>query len=555
MDDFRVAFHKPSRLRLWSAIETLAMMSHENLLLIHIGKPLATSLQCRFSFAMRYRSPDFVGIGAQKAGTYWLRENLGRHPKVWMPAKAELHYFDPPLEGTGQLPCSADDDWYRSLFAVAAESSLVGEITPRYGICGDAEIAHMHAVAPRAKLLFLIRNPVERFWSQCRMKYADGSLMQGDSAAMSLFDSPNGRPRGEYSKTIVRYCRHFAPDQILLVFQDGIAREPERVLREIHSFLELSEVPIDIAKASSRVNAAADCQPMPEALRSRIAAAYRAEVQLLADIFGSYAASWLDGSEAPAGSAVAIRVTKEHVDGLRRRHASPSGRKTQQPRRLFCLSMQRSGTTSVGDWLEAHGLVRAGYPTSARLDWTKLWMRGAHEAIFQSPEFQGAEILEDDPWWCPDYYQFLATRFPDARFILLTRDPDDWFESLCHHSGGLNPGWSDIHARIYDREDDLRTVLASREGIGPSHTGLLSIADHKTHYQTVYQRHNQNVREFFAGMPQRLFFGRLEDPQTFIDLCDFAGVRHNPSIAIPRSNARTAEMAERLAHHRARMDR
>lgn len=120
---------------------------------------------------------------------------------------------------------------------------------------------------------------------------------------------------------------------------------------------------------------------------------------------------------------------------------------------------------------------------------------------------------------------------------------------------GLNPGWSDIHARIYDREDDLRTVLASREGIGPSHTGLLSIADHKTHYQTVYQRHNQNVREFFAGMPQRLFFGRLEDPQTFIDLCDFAGVRHNPSIAIPRSNARTAEMAERLAHHRARMDR
>lgn len=104
MDDFRVAFHKPSRLRLWSAIETLAMMSHENLLLIHIGKPLATSLQCRFSFAMRYRSPDFVGIGAQKAGTYWLRENLGRHPKVWMPAKAELHYFDPPLKEQASYP-------------------------------------------------------------------------------------------------------------------------------------------------------------------------------------------------------------------------------------------------------------------------------------------------------------------------------------------------------------------------------------------------------------------------------------------------------------------
>ena len=504
---------------------------------------------------MKHRSPDFIGIGAQKAGTYWLRANLGRHPKIWMPAKAELHYFDRSLEETGQLHCFADDDWYRSLFSLAAESSMVGEITPRYGICGGAEIAHMHAVAPRAKLLFLIRNPVDRFWSQCRMKYADGSLPQGDSAAMRLFDSTNGRPRGEYSKTIVRYCKQFDPSQILLVFLDGIAREPGRVLREIHSFLGLPEVPIDVAEVSSRVNEAADCQPMPETLRSRIAAAYRAEVQLLADVFGSYAASWLDGSEAPTGSATAMRVTKDHVDELQRRYDRPSSRTTQRPLRLFCISVQRSGTTSVGDWLEAHGLLRAGYPTSARLDWTRLWMRGEHEAIFQSPEFQRAEILEDDPWWCPGYYQFLATRFPDARFILLTRDPDDWFDSLCHHSGGLNPGWSDIHARIYDREADLRAVIASRDGIGPSEPGLLSIAEHKTHYQSVYRRHNQTVQEFFAGMPQRLFLGRLEDPRTFVDLCEFAGVRHNPSIAVPRSNARTAEMAQRLAHHRARMDR
>jgi len=504
---------------------------------------------------MKQRSPDFVGIGAQKAGTYWLRANLGRHPKVWMPAKAELHYFDRSLEGTGQLPCSTDDDWYRSLFAVAAESSMVGEITPRYGICGDAEIAHMHAVAPGAKLLFLIRNPVERFWSQCRMKHADGSLLQGDPAAMRLFDSFNGRPRGEYSKTIVRYCKHFDPAQILLIFQDGIAREPERVLREIHSFLGLPEVPIDVAEVSRRVNAAADCQPMPETLRSRIAAAYRCEMQLLADVFGSYSTSWLDGSEAPANSTAIIRVTKDHVDELRRRHDRPSGRLTQQPIRLFCIAMQRSGTTSVGDWLEAHGLVRAGYPTSARLDWTRLWLGGDHESIFQSPEFQRAEILEDDPWWCPGYYQFLATRFPDARFILLTRDPDDWFESLCHHSGGLNPGSSDIHARIYDRDEDLKAAIAGREGISASQPGLLSIADHASHYKAAYQRHNQTVQKFFAGMPQRLFVGRLEDPQTFSALCKFAGVMHDPAIAVPRSNARTAEMAQRLADHRARTDR
>jgi hypothetical protein len=544
---------------------------------------------------MQPRSPDFIGIGAQKAGTWWLRSNLGRHPGVWMPPVRELHYFDRPLEGSDFPPAAAveraandawrsraladlqqlasrgdvtaaawsavysfvdtSDEWYRMLFAFAPASILAGEITPRYAICGDAEIAHMHAVAPQAKLLFLLRHPVERFWSQCLMKHANGSLPAGDPPAMRLFDSSNGRPRGEYSRTILRYCRHFDPAQVLLVFQDGIAREPDRVLREVHAFLGLPEVPIDAAGASRRVNVAADRQPMPETLRSRIAAAYRAEMEILADVFGGHAASWLDGGEPPTNPASVVRLSPAHVDELESRHARPHGRRTREPCRLFCISMQRSGTTSVGDWLESHGLVRAGSPTSVRLGWTRLWMRGEHEAIFRSPEFERSEILEDDPWWCPDYYRFLAMRFPDARFILLTRDPDEWFTSLCHHSGGQNPGWSDVHAHIYDREADLRALVAGRTDIDPTQQGLLSIVDHGLHYKGVYQRHAEAARTFFAGMPGRLFTGRLEDPQTFIDLCDFAGVMHNPAIAVPRSNARTEEMSRRLAAHRARMNR
>jgi hypothetical protein len=148
---------------------------------------------------------------------------------------------------------------------------------------------------------------------------------------------------------------------------------------------------------------------------------------------------------------------------------------------------------------------------------------------------------------------------------------DDWYRSLFSLADessmvgkitprygiccGVNPSWSDVHARIYDREADLRAIIAQREYIGPSQPRLLSIADHKTHFQAAYQRHNQTAQEFFAGMPQRLFLGRLEDPRTFVDLCEFAGVRHNPSIAVPRSNARTSEMAIRLAEHMSRINR
>lgn len=536
---------------------------------------------------MQPRSPDFIGIGAQKAGTCWLRTNLGRHPDLWIPPVHEVHYFDRSLPGShfpsplaverareaswrstalaevqghmgrGDLSSAAfsalnhfvdhNDDWYRMLFGFAPPSRLVGEITPRYAICDDAAIAHMHAVAPKAKLLFLLRHPVERFWSQCLMKQADGSLEKGDPPAMRLFDTANGRPRGEYSKTILRFCKHFDPSRMLLVFFDGIQHDPDRLIREIHAFLGVPEVTIDATALSRPVNAAVAPAAMPPSLRARITAAYRSEMETLAEVFGGPAAAWLAGGDTPTATPVTLPLTERHVAGLRQRHLHPLGVRSRRPDRLFCVSMQRSGTTTVGDWLEAHGLVRAGYPTSARMDWTMLWMQGKHEAIFGSEEFQQADLFEDDPWWCPNYYQFLAERFANARFILLTRDVNDWFASLCHHSGGYNPGRSDIHARIYHREADLSARLAQNQDLHPSQPGLLSVVDQEAHYKAVYCQHNQAVKEFFSSQPDRLFTGPLDQPQTLIDLCDFAGVKHNPSIPIPRSNARTSEMAEKLA--------
>ncbi|MEB3334199.1 MAG: sulfotransferase [Cyanobacteriota bacterium] len=537
---------------------------------------------------MQPRSPDFIGIGAQKAGTCWLRANLGRHPGVWMPPVRELHYFDRTLPGSpfpsrsaleraaseswrakvlgdlrrqvAQGDASAvvwsalhhlldhDEAWYRMQFALAPPSALVGDITPRYALCGEAEIAHMHAVAPKAKLLFLLRHPVERFWSQCQMKMADGSLPPGDGPAMRLLDSANGRPRGEYSQTLIRYCRHYDPNQILLVFLEGIQRDPVSVIRGVYRHLGLAEEPVDPLLMAEPVNAAVVRQPMAESLRARVAAAYQSEMELLAAVLGGHAQAWLDGGVAPTAPAV-LPLSASLVDALQRHPRGPLGSRPGRPDRFFCLSMQRSGTTSVGDWLEAHGLPRAGHPTSARLGWSRLWAQGKQEAIFRSPEFQRAIILEDDPWWAPDYYRFLAERFPHSRFILLTRDADDWFDSLCHHSGGVNPGPTDLHARVYNRVDDLRALLAEQPALDPTTPGLLSLLGQRAHYTSMYGQHCDAVKDFFSSMPGRLFTGPLGRPQTFIDLCAFVGVTPNPAVAIPRSNARTAAMARRLAVH------
>jgi hypothetical protein len=144
-------------------------------------------------------------------------------------------------------------------------------------------------------------------------------------------------------------------------------------------------------------------------------------------------------------------------------------------------------------------------------------------------------------------YRVLAERFPRARFLLLTRDPDLWFDSLCHHSGGVNPGPTDLHARIYGREEELRDLLAQRPDLHPSAPGLLSLLGHRSHYTMIYRRHTEDVKAFFAPRPGRLFLASLEAPGTFADLRAFVGLAPNPAIPIPHSNARTAAMAAQLA--------
>lgn len=213
-------------------------------------------------------------------------------------------------------------------------------------------------------------------------------------------------------------------------------------------------------------------------------------------------------------------------------------------RKIFCISMQRSGTTSVGDWLEAHGLRRAGYPMSREHRWTHLWAEGDFESIFLSSPFQAAEILEDDPWWCPDFYRVLAYRFHHAKFILLERDPEAWFRSLCAHSAGRNPGPTDGHCRIYRREADLERL--AQQGHDVSKFNLLDITQHAAHYQAAYQRHTRGVLQFFSNKPRRLLHGRLDDPTIFARMCEFVGVPLNPVLPIPRANAATPAMEQKL---------
>jgi len=196
-------------------------------------------------------------------------------------------------------------------------------------------------------------------------------------------------------------------------------------------------------------------------------------------------------------------------------------------RKVFCLSMQRNGTTSVGKFLRDFGYRWAGWPADRDNGWSEAWYRGDFEAIFGSPAFQQANGFEDSPWWLPDFYKILFHRFPGSKFILFTRDPNTWFRSMVAHSGGNVIGSNRAHCKVYRRELEFFAMLESGliDDLPDDSGRLMSITGRSEHYKDVYRLHNTEVVDFFSRFaPQDLHQGSLEDPLKWQRLGAFLGV-------------------------------
>lgn len=221
--------------------------------------------------------PDFLCIGAQKAGTGWLYEQLRSHPGFWMPPMKELHYFDRIASETNvdrslgparneedririarergrdqrdreflnrfeQLSDrnSLDLDRYAELFAGKA-NLIAGDVTPGYSTLADDVIEKVVGRFPDAQILFLARDPVERAWSQLSMYVRRGLIDRFDPNDTDTITAHLKRPEvlaRSYSSQIVRrWRRHVPGDKFGLYFFDDLKRDPVRLRASIITFL------------------------------------------------------------------------------------------------------------------------------------------------------------------------------------------------------------------------------------------------------------------------------------------------------------------------------
>src|SRR5690606_19149476 len=116
--------------------------------------------------------PNFLVIGAQKAGTTWLYDVLRRHPDIFLPETKELSYFCQLDSDGNELNhfSRLDLAWYEGFFSAQDTETAIGEISPMY-LCDEMAPRRIASTFPSIKLIAALRDPVERAASEYWMTF------------------------------------------------------------------------------------------------------------------------------------------------------------------------------------------------------------------------------------------------------------------------------------------------------------------------------------------------------------------------------------------------
>jgi len=179
--------------------------------------------------------PNFVIIGAQKAATSSLWMYLRQHPEVFMPGEKETDFF------IAEKAWPLGLEWYESLFASAASkgATAVGEASPNYtlypGFPGVPK--RMAQVIPEARLIYVLRDPIERMVSGYLQVLAHGQETLPIKRA--LLERPHYVDASRYAMQVERYLPYFDRSRILIILSEDLEAKPAETLDRVLRFLEL----------------------------------------------------------------------------------------------------------------------------------------------------------------------------------------------------------------------------------------------------------------------------------------------------------------------------
>jgi hypothetical protein len=246
--------------------------------------------------------PDFLIIGAQRCGSSSLFAYLNGHPAILGSRHKEVHFFDNPDNYRRGEP------WYRAHFLSLTKRRrleqrigvcpLVLEATPEY-LYNAGAVERIHELLPSARLIALLRNPIDRAYSHYRFALARGRIngpfeVAVNKALNALSDTEStNRPgfsampaellhRGLYAQQIDRVLRKHPPERLLVIQAEDLFERPVEIYDETLEFLGLPHFPLEnTAIINSRPG-----PPMDSGVRNLLATFFKPHNAALEELLG-----------------------------------------------------------------------------------------------------------------------------------------------------------------------------------------------------------------------------------------------------------------------------
>ena len=283
--------------------------------------------------------PDFLCIGAQRSGTTWLYQNLSAHPQIWLPPIKELHYFSAQdkslkrklnvylrhlrvrildsfqdlfslnIELLERLAWDFhyfigkhNDAWYVALFRPAT-GQIAGEVTPDYAALNIEKIHEIQTLNPKLKIIYLMRDPLERSWSGAtkdlarqRRRYIEAVP---DNELYKKLSGPGTMLRSNHLLVLKKWESVFDEEQFFIGFFDDVVDRPQELLQRIYRFLDISDSKVYISPdISNKVNSAGKYKsPIKWQFQVHLAKQQIAQLRKLSKRFGGPTNKWLKQAE------------------------------------------------------------------------------------------------------------------------------------------------------------------------------------------------------------------------------------------------------------------
>ena len=199
--------------------------------------------------------PNFFIVGAPKCGTTSLHEYLQHHPDVYMPYYKEPHFFGSDLDGSRFRQFRGRPEKYLKLFRDVRGEKRIGESSPWY-LASEQAAREIHSYDPQAKIIIMLRNPVDMMysmWSQFRYS-GNEQIEDFEEALAAENERRNGkrirraahcvtglyyRRMTRFAEQVGRYYDVFGKDQVMVIIFDDFRADTPGVYRAVLDFLGL----------------------------------------------------------------------------------------------------------------------------------------------------------------------------------------------------------------------------------------------------------------------------------------------------------------------------